>query len=104
MSEITIILLMAAITYTFRFVPLLFIKSTKDLPKWVEKWFEYIPPAILTVVTVQAAISAVEGAAGPTNLTYLAYGVCGLVALKTKSIVKSLACGMVSLIFINILF
>ncbi|MFA6694600.1 MAG: AzlC family ABC transporter permease [Bacillota bacterium] len=36
--------LVAAITFAFRFLPLLFIKSPQDLPIWVKKWFEYSPP------------------------------------------------------------
>lgn len=107
MTEIMVILLMAFVTYLFRFLPLLFFRSEDSLPYWVWRWFKYIPPAILALITVQAASDAIRSSAVSSSVfdpLYFAYIACAFVALKTKKLFPSLVTGMLLVVLITVLF
>lgn len=100
MTETGIILVMALITFAFRFLPLLLFNQSSTMPKWVERWFVILPPVILTAVTIQAIATATS--TETTKLPYLAYLACLGTAIKTKRLFLSLGVGLFTLVILNV--
>ena len=96
-----IILGMAFVTYVPRMLPLVVLNKI-DLPPVVLSWLRLIPPAVLGALTAQS-IFLRKGVVtfDWRNIYLLAAIPCFVVALKTKSLMWTVAPGLVGVVALN---
>jgi branched-subunit amino acid transport protein len=90
-----VILGMAAVTYLPRLLPAWLLSSAR-LPDRLVEWLSHVPPAVLAALLIPGLL-APDGALdlSPNNLFLLAAAPTGLIALWTRSMLGSIAAGMV---------
>ncbi|MDP2234387.1 MAG: AzlD domain-containing protein [Actinomycetota bacterium] len=92
-----IIAVLAVGTWAMRALPIM-LHGHVALPSWAERLLRYVPVAALTALVVPGALYVkVDGAYTFAAARLLAAGVAMLVAARTKSVVWTLAAGMVTL-------
>ncbi|HEX3015540.1 MAG TPA: AzlD domain-containing protein [Desulfobacteria bacterium] len=95
------ILGMTAVTYLLRAVPLLLLNKA-ELPPVVLSWLRLIPPAVLGALTAQSIFLRGTAVTFRWNNIYLLAALpCFAIALKTKSLLWTIAVGLVSVIILN---
>ena len=87
-----IILGMALVTYLPRFLPS-WALSKRPLNPAISRWLGYIPPAVLAAL-LTPDLAPKPGGEDPAYLFPLAAAVTLIAALKTKSLLGSVAAGM----------
>ncbi|HPD22577.1 MAG: AzlD domain-containing protein [Desulfomonilia bacterium] len=95
-TEVFLIILGAAIvTLIPRIVPLVLL-SRITLPERVVRWLEFVPVAVLSALLAQAVVMP-EGSPSwpPENLAMIAIIPVLLIAVRTKSLIKTVAGGVV---------
>ena len=92
-----VIAVLAVGTWAMRSLPIM-LHGTVPSPKWAKRLLRYVPVAALTALVVPSVLYVKTNAyydLAPARL--LAAAVALLVALRTKSVVATLACGMIAL-------
>jgi branched-subunit amino acid transport protein len=100
-SYIILILGMAVVTYVPRLLPIISL-SRITIPKWLIRWLEYVPVAILSAL-LAPGIFMTDGRLNITvdNPYLLAAIPCFLVALYKRSLFLIVLVGMVGMMAIN---
>lgn len=103
MNEITYIVIgMALVTYIPRMVPLVVI-SKVELPKIIKSWLKYIPVSILSTLLTIDLITYEETTFHLNNQLFLATIPTFLVAIKTKSLLKTVLTGITTMALLNLI-
>ncbi len=87
------IILMGVVTYIPRLLPLLLL-SRLQLPEWFQLWLKYVPTTIFGALIFSEVFVREDGLNLALNNIYLlaSIGVFGI-AVRTKSLALSIACG-----------
>jgi len=93
---------MAIVTFIPRMVPLVAI-SKLDLPEYIKQWLRYIPAAILASLLVLSFMEYSEGSFNFEIEMLMASIPTLFVAIRTKSLVKSVLTGIIFMALITIL-
>lgn len=94
MNETLLILGMMAVTFLARY-PLLAIVGRVELPKRFFRALRYVPVAVLTAITVPAAIMpAGEIDLSPENAYFIGAIVSVVIAWRTKNLLLTILIGM----------
>ncbi len=103
-QEWTLILGMAAVTYGIRYF-LLALADRIELPKVVEASLNYIPPAVLTAITLPAVLLPQgEWAVSFDNPYLIAAAVAVLVGVRFKNLLLTISIGLVTFFGYQLLF
>ncbi len=102
MEKIYLIILgMALVTYLPRMLPLVVLNKI-DLHPVVLNWLRLIPAAVLGALTAQTIFLRQSGVTFSwRNIYFLAAIPCFLVAFRTKSLMWTIAVGLVSVVLLN---
>ena len=93
---ILLILLMGAVTYLPRMLPLVVLSRTR-LPGWFTEWLELIPAAILSALLAPSLLTSAEPRIMHLGKPELFAAVPTLLfALKTRSLAGTVIIGMIS--------
>ena len=94
MNEVLLILGMFLITFSIRFVMFAFAGKI-SFPNWLAKSLKFVPPAVLTAIIIPAVVmpnGVVE--LSLTNNYLMAALFAFVIALATKSLLKTIGLGM----------
>lgn len=96
-SVLLVIALSALVTAIPRVAPLALL-SRVALPSWATRWLEYVPIAVLAALLAQE-ITIADGrlALPPENLGLIAAAPALLVAVVTRSLIATVASGVVAM-------
>lgn len=94
MSDVTRVLIMAAATFLLRASPILWIRDAERVPRWVKRWLEYVPPAVLAALVAPEMLARTGPRIPGITLAYVA---CLVTALRTRSIVLPLLAAIATL-------
>ncbi len=101
MSYALLILAMALVTFTPRFVPF-FMASKLQLPNRVEQALGYVPIAVLTIIIFQTALYKEGNMWLSLNNPYIGASVAAcLTALLQKRLFVTISVGMVSYVLLK---
>ncbi|MDA8441678.1 MAG: AzlD domain-containing protein [Peptococcaceae bacterium] len=92
---------MAIVTYLPRMLPMV-VLNRFELPPLLVRWLRLIPPAVLAALTAQSIFVRNTGVVFSwRNIYLLAALPCFLVALKSRSLMWTVATGLISVIILN---
>jgi branched-subunit amino acid transport protein len=96
-SVLLVIALSALVTVIPRVAPFVLL-SRAVLPGWVARWLDYVPIAVLAALFAQE-VTVAEGrlALPPNNLGLIAAVPTLLIALTTRSLIATVASGVVAM-------
>jgi branched-subunit amino acid transport protein len=94
MNEFYLIFGMFAVTFTIRFVMFAF-AGKMQFPNWLAKALKFVPPAVLTAIIVPSVVMPQATIDFSFNNVYLiAASFSFIIALVTKSLLKTIVLGM----------
>jgi len=103
MSEVALIIGMFVITFGIRFIMFAF-AGKMTFPNWLELALKFVPPTVLTAIIVPSVVMP-KGEIDFTlyNNYLVAAIVAVIIALATKSLLKTIGLGMVFFLFLKYL-
>jgi len=100
-ENLIIILCMGAVTYIPRWAPL-YLLSRRKLPSWFVEWLAFIPAAILSALILPAILTVGEPRRlEPLTPEFLLAFPTLFVAVKTRSLAKTVLAGMALFWFVQ---
>lgn len=102
MAEIYLIIIgMALVTYLPRMLPLV-VLNKMELPPLLIRWLRLIPPAVLAALTAQSIFVRQTGVSFSWRNIYLLAAIpCFIIAFKSRSLMWTVAVGLISVIVLN---
>ncbi len=102
-SELTMLIIGMALSMLVIRVTPVTLFAQRELPNIVQKWFKYIPPALLAaLVTSEIFTSGGEVHFSFSNLHWIVAIPTCLVAIKTKSLFATIIFGMAFMAFLRL--
>ena len=103
MSEVSLIIGMFVITFAIRFVMFAF-AGKMTFPTWLEMALKFVPPAVLTAIIVPSVVMPKGEIDFSLYNNYLVAAIVAvIIALVTKSLLKTIGLGMVFFLFLKYL-
>ena len=102
MAKIYLIIIgMAFVTYLPRMLPLVLLNKI-ELPPLVISWLRLIPPAVLAALTAQSIFVREAGVSFSWHNIFLLASIPSfIVAFKSRSLIWTVAVGLISVIILN---
>lgn len=94
MSDVMSVVIIATATFLLRASPILWIRDAERMPRWVKRWLEYVPPAVLAALVAPEILARTGPRIPGLALAYIA---CLVTALRTRSIILPLLAAIVTL-------
>ncbi|MDO6705081.1 MULTISPECIES: AzlD domain-containing protein [unclassified Photobacterium] len=92
------IILMAAVTYLPRVLPLHV--PSKIWPKWLKDCIEFLPVSLISVITIPNMV-VVDGSLSFSNPSFLAFIPTAIIAYTTRNLIVSVVSGVVCYMLIE---
>lgn len=103
MNETLLIIGMFVITFTIRFIMFAF-AGKMIFPNWLEVSLKFVPPAVLTAIIVPAVVMPQGYIDISYDNSYLIAAIFAfVVAVKTKSLLKTIGLGMLFFLILKYL-
>ena len=103
MSEVSLIIGMFVITFAIRFVMFAF-AGKMTFPTWLEMALKFVPPTVLTAIIVPSVVMPKGEIDFSLYNNYLVAAIAAvIIALVTKSLLKTIGLGMVFFLFLKYL-